>query len=428
MKQMTHRSFPKYRSAMLALTPLAAALMFAPAVASAQGVMTVRATRAGTAPMNSCVRLKFMPSPLVDSPEGLEVLKMQREISQTREFLLSRSDTLNPALKQVMVVGMGVDSLVRFFVNGQEGPQGRVLVRSQINGEGEAQRQMLSQSERMLVESMIREIQPKFDEAVRGGFVTINVRSTAPGYLGVSTTTSTFPSVLEASRPFGYCEYPRVETVDPGSPAEKAGLSAGDTLLAYNNRDLLQFDVNYQSLLVPGRPLHIKFRRDGQVREVAPVIMRRETDAPQMQPARTSCTSPNMRAECEGPRLVMSISGSPMPMSGGVAPARARLVPSILFPTGPREAFFGGAELRVITEGFGKALGLTSGMLVLNSNEGSPAYLAGIREGDVIVSVNGTVVRDNNSLSNALSARMGDRTALLVLSNAAGQRTVNMRW
>lgn len=405
-----------------------AAMLVAPAIASAQGgVMRVMVRGAqGQPPMNSCAQLKFMPSPLVDSPEGFEILKMQREIAATRDVLLrSRVDTLNPALQQVTVVGSRVDSAVRTFTATTDGG-GKMILRSQNIPMGEGS-PSLGVQDRRVIEMMIRELQPMVSDAVRGGIITINVQSTAPGYLGVMTSTSTYPSVLDGSRPFGYCDYPRVETVEPGSPADKVGLAAGDTLLAYNNRDLMQYDVNYQSILVPGKPLHIKFRRDGQTREVSPVVAKRATAEAEFVAARTACSNSSMRAECEGPQQI-TVRPMPSMRSGMMQPARGQLIPALLYPTGPLTGFLGGADIRVVTEAFGKATGIKSGMMVLEVREGSPAYVAGVREGDVIIAANGTPIRDNNSLSNALAPRMSERTAVLELSNNSGKRKVTMRW
>lgn len=421
-------------------SPIAVAIAAAIAVAwtvpaslaSAQGgkIVAVR-TRTGPPPMNSCVQLKAMPSPLVGTPEGFEVLKMQQELAQVRDRMnTSPADSSSAVLKRVLIAGNGVDSIVRFYSSSVDGGQNSFTIMVRPGGAGEPLRGMPTQSDRFVFETMVREMQPRVDELVRGSFMgTINVRSTAPGYLGVSTTTSTFPSVLDTSRDFGYCDYPRIETVDVGSPADKVGLSAGDTLLAYNNRDLLQYDVNYQSLLVPGKPLRIKFRRDGQVREVSPTIVPRETEARVFVAARQACADPRMRAECEGPQLVTARGfGIPSQSGGSVATGTRVAVPSILYPMAPGQALLGGASLKVVTEAFAKNSGVVAGLMVLDVRDGSPASAAGLRDGDVLISANGTTVRDVNGLSNALASRMREHLAVLQVSSSSGVRTVTLRW
>jgi membrane-associated protease RseP (regulator of RpoE activity) len=344
-----------------------------------------------------------------------------------RDRLLTKSDTSDPALKRVLIVRSGLDSMLRSISGNSDGS---FTIQFRSSG-------MPGSQDRMMFESMIRDMQPRVVEAVRGSNITgtINIQSNAPGYLGVSTTTSTFPSVLDYTRSFGYCDYPRVETVDAGSPAEKVGLSAGDTLLAYNKLDLLQYDVNYRSLLVPGKPLHIRFRRDGQIHEVSPIIVPRVDAEMVFKPAGTACADPSRRAECEAPQLVNgyfmgSPARSPSPMGFPAQSASARLVriPSILYPNAPGQALFGGATLKVVTEAFAKNSGMAAGLLVFDVRENSFAHTAGLREGDVIVSANGTPVRDINGFSNALAPRIREYTAVLQLSSSAGVRTVTMRW
>lgn len=419
----------------IATTFAVSLLLLAPASVTAQGGgVMVGARKSLTPPMNSCVRLKSMPTPLVDSPEGLEIFKMQRELGDVRDRLIRmQADTSNPALKQVLIVRSGVDSMVRFYSRSVEGPPGTIAFQFRTNGTPEGPSSAPSQAERMVVESMIREMQPKFDEAVRASLVTatINVRSNSPGYLGLMTSTSTFPSVLDNTRSFGYCDYPRVETVDAGSPAEKVGLSAGDTLLAYNNLDLLQHDVNYQSLLVPGKPLRIRYRREGQVREVSPTIVPRIEPERVFIAARTSCADPSMRAECERPQVVTGRPFGSFPMQVGTSmPARAmqRTAP-ILFPgSGAGRASLGGADLKVVSEEFQKSMGVAPGLLVLDVRADSPAYVAGIRDGDIIVAANEKPVRDVMSLNSALLPKIRERIAVLQVSSKAGLRTVTMKW
>ena len=60
---------------------------------------------------------------------------------------------------------------------------------------------------------------------------------------------------------------PRIR--DSSGPAAQAGLQTGDTLLAYNGRDLRTDAVNRAALFVPKRTLRVRIKRDGRVREGA---------------------------------------------------------------------------------------------------------------------------------------------------------------
>ena len=50
-----------------------------------------------------------------------------------------------------------------------------------------------------------------------------------------------------------FSDYPVIESIDPGSPAEKAGLQAGDILMSINSQDFRKEPIPMNSLLVPGR-------------------------------------------------------------------------------------------------------------------------------------------------------------------------------
>lgn len=65
-----------------------------------------------------------------------------------------------------------------------------------------------------------------------------------------------------------YFEYPTVVGVEANSPALRAGIRSGDSLVAYDGRDLLKHPVNLTTLQTPGRQVSVKLRRDGEGRDV----------------------------------------------------------------------------------------------------------------------------------------------------------------
>jgi S1-C subfamily serine protease len=65
-----------------------------------------------------------------------------------------------------------------------------------------------------------------------------------------------------------YFEYPTVVAVESNSPASKAGVRSGDSLVAYNGVDLLRAPINLTRLLMPGREVSVKLRRDGEAKDV----------------------------------------------------------------------------------------------------------------------------------------------------------------
>lgn len=85
------------------------------------------------------------------------------------------------------------------------------------------------------------------------------------GYLGVRLSEVSEVHWTPEGRVVRYCAYPVVVSVEPASPAERAGLDAGDTLLAYGTRDLVRDGaVALDHLLVPGTALRVRLRRGGR--------------------------------------------------------------------------------------------------------------------------------------------------------------------
>jgi serine protease Do len=105
-------------------------------------------------------------------------------------------------------------------------------------------------------------------------------RGTPRGYLGVRLSELSETRWTPEGRLVRYCAYPVVVSVEPASPAERAGLDAGDTLVAYGTRDLVRDGaVALDRLLVPGEPLRVRLRRGG--RTVTRVITVGQRPAPQ---------------------------------------------------------------------------------------------------------------------------------------------------
>ncbi|HEX5577206.1 MAG TPA: PDZ domain-containing protein, partial [Gemmatimonadaceae bacterium] len=75
-------------------------------------------------------------------------------------------------------------------------------------------------------------------------------QGTSSGWIGVVITTGVGQTNSAGALVFN--DYPVIESIDPGSPAERAGLRAGDILISLNSQDFRKNPIPLGSLLVPG--------------------------------------------------------------------------------------------------------------------------------------------------------------------------------
>lgn len=409
----------------------AGVLLLSPVLASAQGGNVV--VRARSVPAaNSCLRLSSTPSMLSHTPEGMAMVKMMAQLDAIGMRSSARQDTLPPETrKQIIVLRSSVDSVVRVYTGSSE-PLLSGRISETLPRVVQGQRIEPTDAERMMVSVRLRELQPQVAELARAQdqtmIGTVNIRLNTLGYVGLTASAGTFPMEVDPMKPFAYCEYPRVESVEPGSPADKAGLLAGDTLIAYNNRDLRAFDVNYPDIMIPGKPLVIKYRREGAVRSASTIVAQRPPEIRRFT-ARTmgACTEAETMAGCQSEQVFMR--GLPFPAQAGGTVVTARNVRPVLMPDGTGGAILVGALVRAVDEQLAQSFAMDAGVLVIEVPTNNPAYDSGLRGGDLIVTVNGTAVRDLNALDRALRLRQSEHLADLQVTNkASGARKVTLRW
>jgi serine protease Do len=397
--------------------------------AGAQGTPVGSRTRPAAGGGNVCKELESSPSPLVHAPEGLALLRLRRQLESAAFTLEQQQQLERDQLQRIALVRRGMDSLMQVVVRSQEEPgvrveertasfrgvqDGRRMIVTIDSGNGpvtvnieQMMRGMVPLVGRALdstlvvmapqVERIIRTLQPQVAAFAGAAEAALPGGVTAPsGYMGLSLSGAQIRIVTPGGVMTSHCEYPLVETVDVGSPAARAGLSAGDTLVAYNGRDVKQTAVNYAELIAAGNTVRVSVRRAGKHREV-PVQVDPRRDDPSSVPVR------------------IMLRGRPERSSPVPPPS-----PAMFNPSGV--AVLAGAQFATMDAEFAQSVGLDAGVLVLRVPVGTPAADAGLKSGDVVRSVNGVAVRDVAALRRALST---SREAKLVVQARGGAaRTV----
>ena len=215
-----------------------------------------------------------------------------------------------------------------------------------------------------------------------------------------------------------YYRYPEIISVEPNSPAQRAGISQGDVLKAYDGQDVVRNRLNLAELLVPDRRLGVTVQRDGESKEFSLTV------AKTPEPIRERREVGEMLAGWRrgGP-------GSPPP---GELPPEGRMVivgrggyPRVPFN---RSGVFG-AGLITITPEFTRALKLDrSGVYVQECLEETPAYKAGLRVGDVILLVGGQQVSTVGEVQQMVLSRLNQGTIAMQVLREKKPITLNVKW
>jgi len=365
---------------------------------------------------NVCMELESSPSALVNAPEGLALLRLKRELESAALTLEQQRQLEGAQVQRISQVQRGMDSLMQIVVRfAQDEQGGNVFIRRNEARSGSRAIDSVRITMRPLedprglfiaidstmrigapnISRFIRSLQPQVAAFANEAEAALPNGVAAPsGYMGLSLSGAQIRIVTPEGVMTSHCEYPLVETVDLGSPAARAGLSAGDTLLAYNGRDVMQSAVNYAELITTGNTVRVRVRRAGKPREV-PV-------------------SVGPRKE-ERTMVFVRAPQAPMPPSSPTPP------PMNMF-SGSGVVVIAGAQFATIDDEFAESLGLEPGVLVLRVPAGTPAADAGLRSGEVVRSVNGIAVRDVTMLRRTFYSARDAR--LLVQTKSGASRTV----
>lgn len=209
-----------------------------------------------------------------------------------------------------------------------------------------------------------------------------------------------------------------VEKVTDGSPAQTAGLQAGDVILKFNGEEVTS--VRKLTRLVgevaPDHQVRISVLRGGSERDLNVTLGKRPT--------------PKFEGGAFGGtfgRLQMPPM-APMPEIGPMIP-----MPSVpAFPpmgegTGDFTFFRGGSNRQIgvgvtpLTKQLAEHYGVESGAIVNNVRENSPAAKAGLKAGDILVEVDGKPVKGDFDLIRAIAEKKDGGISLTFVRNGSRQ-------
>lgn len=302
----------------------------------------------------------------------------------------------------------------------------------------------LSDAQRVQVEGSLRQLRNRLAELESEG-TTIQRRlgeicdadRQPAGWVGIAYTVSASATRQDDGRVvMRFVNYPSIESVEPGSPADKAGIRSGDRLLAMAGQDLQDAEIDLTPLLKPGTRIPIKVRRGAETRVLTVTVAPRPNDfstpcpwvderiAAAFAPGAMTLTVTTDEDETSGPQVVIQRRSAPTVVAAPTPP-----VPP-LPPVGGRGAssvVFGGAQFIPVSPELAEALGVERGLLVVAAGRGSPAEQSGLRTGDVLVSVDGRALSSPLIFLQAVEQSTRRELRLQVMRRQKPQ-VVTLRW
>ncbi|HEX6964833.1 MAG TPA: PDZ domain-containing protein [Gemmatimonadaceae bacterium] len=253
-------------------------------------------------------------------------------------------------------------------------------------------------------------------------------RESQRGWLGISLAA---PGQQGAPR-----DLPVIVAVDPGSPAERAGLEAGDVLVAVDGHSLRKGTSSFERLLKPGTRIPVSIQRGDETKTVRVLVGRR----PASLFFRFNADSMDVHIPDMDWTPMPSMPPMP-PMSPAPRPSAVPAAPSAplaaLAPAPSLGSFYfngiatiAGAQLWDVDQ-LKDYFHVSDGLLVLRVLPGTPADRAGLRSGDVIVSSDGRAMTSIHSLEHALEAadeRSGVHTVQLDVVRKGKRMGVGLKW
>jgi membrane-associated protease RseP (regulator of RpoE activity) len=246
------------------------------------------------------------------------------------------------------------------------------------------------------------------------------------GWIGINAQGPHNEFITPQSFIIQYFDYPSIASVDPDSPAQRAGIVAGDVLVEYDGTDLVGHKFDLTQMLIPDKRLGVTVRRDGEMKEfavtVAPApenifVRRRDLGGPGEMEIHVV---QGMRDERSG----RALAGPGFPFLHGLGGnGRGTSFTMLMTPNG---AF--GAILSSVGPELAKAFRIETGVLVNDVTEDTPASRAGLHTGDVIVTAAGQPVPSLKKLQELIAKHIPDQSIALQVVRDRKSRKVTVSW
>ena len=208
-----------------------------------------------------------------------------------------------------------------------------------------------------------------------------------------------------------------VEKVMEGSPAQAAGLQAGDVIIRFNGQEvgssrMLTRLVNEVS---PDHSARVTVIRGGTERELNVTVGKRPI--PKFDEGSFNFKFPDNFPNVEIPDIQIP-RVAPMPRIDAMPPM-ANFDRNFDFNFGNRRQI--GVSLTPLTKQLADHFGVSGGSMISEVRENSPAAKAGLRAGDIIVEIDGKAVKGDGDLIRSMGEKKDGDVTLTIVRDGSRQ-------
>jgi len=277
--------------------------------------------------------------------------------------------------------------------------------------------------------------------------LTFSTRPRPRGYLGVALSGEQNTELRDGKVYTVFATPTVIASVTAGSPAARAGLEAGDTIIAFGKASL-PGAVAMADVMHPGERLPLRIRRRGSERVMNVVVEaeRFPSGAPMVTYYDSRggnvriCSGDECSVSITAPRLAPNVTIDMMPGMPPMPAPTPRAAPAPAISPDLRgyargtwsssEYSVAGATMTTITDDLEDLTGVDEGILVLRVAPGTPAASSGLRGGDVILRINDADAETVGDLQQAVqrASSRGERRVPLVVMRKQRERPITLQW